>query len=177
MRGAGVLADVAAGVPQAPARPTPPTLRPAHGFAFHGGAGVFLPVVQRKTPPPSLPLFGERPTSARAWELVDRAPIGSTLVPQYKKGAGGRKLGPYYVARFYVDGKPRTVYLGSEANVREWQAACVVVGEELEAANRAPAARRAAALEERARGGKVKRAKDSRRVASIPILRFGGTAK
>ena len=134
-------------------------------------------MAKRKTPPPSLSLFGERPTRERAWELVGRAPIGAAVRALYKRASDGRRLGPYYEARWYdADGKAHVYYLGPETKRLEYLAACEVVGDELEAAKRAaetPAARRAAELEAKARGGKVKRAKDPARLATIPILRMG----
>jgi hypothetical protein len=134
--------------------------------------------VGRKIQRPSLALFPEtRPTSARAWELVERVPLGAAILAQWKKGAGGKKIGPYYCARFTVDGRQKTVYLGSEAARRELELAWQIVAEEIAAARQAaesPELVRVRELE--ARASKVKRAKPPPprgRVATIPILRFG----
>jgi hypothetical protein len=140
-----------------------------------------------KNPPPSLPLFGERPTRERAWELVERYPIGSRLALKRKRCAGAccrRKgsvgHGPYWYAFFRAAPGARESerYIGGEAKKAEVVASWAVVSEELEAAQRAalsPALERARELEARAHGAarKVRRATD-RRVATIPILAIGG---
>ena len=98
--------------------------------------------------PPQLPL-ALPVTRARAWELVAKFPIGSRLYGQYRT-TKGKKYGPYYTVAYMAGGEEKQVYLGSESNKRELEAAWELVGSELAAAEQSPEVRRLRELEARA---------------------------
>lgn len=132
-------------------------------------------MARTKKAPASLALFPQ-PTSAEAWALVERYPLGCSFIAKYKKNREGVFTGPYYVARWTEEGEQLEAYVGTEDKRARVAAAQQLVAAELEKARRdaeTPELRRVRELE--ARAGKVKRAKPPTRgrVASIPILRFG----
>lgn len=91
-------------------------------------------------------------------------PIGARLVAEYRT-VNGHRAGPYYCARFSVEGQAKAVYVGSKQKKRELELAWEVVGEELAAAEASPAVRRLRELE--ARAGKLAR---TSAVIDVPIL-------
>lgn len=99
---------------------------------------------------PTLSLFGERPTRERAWELVEKFPLDSTISAEYQT-IRGKKYGPYYRVRV---GRERKVNVGPAAK-RELELAWDVVRDELAAAESTPEVRRLRELEKRA--GKLAR--------------------
>jgi len=113
----------------------------------------------------TLPLFGERPSSGEAWALVDRVPIGARLCKQnVTRGRYRTKYWFAYVAQGH--GKPKRIYVGTDANKRELELAWQVVSAELEAAEASPEVRKLRELEKRA--GKLARTSPS--TAEVPIL-------
>ena len=114
---------------------------------------------------------------------MERYPLGCSFIAKYKKSPGGGRRGPYYVARFTVEGGAPGVqaeeYVGGEAKKAAIVAAHKVVTAELEAAALAaetPELRRVRELEARAGKNQAYEADDARtrRVNPNPSLRGAG---
>lgn len=118
-------------------------------------------------------LFPGPPTRERAWELVERFPIGSRFAEEMIKSRG-REYGPYWFVRFTSNGKTVRRYVGDKAKKREIELAWEVVGAELEAAEQHPDVKRLRALE--AKAGK-RLARTTAAVVDVPIMGSIGRPK
>jgi hypothetical protein len=123
-----------------------------------------------KKPRPSLALFPGRPTPERAWQLVERYPIGSRFAKETIKSRG-REYGPYWFVRFTSNGKTVRRYVGDEAKKQEIELAWEVVEAELAAAESSPEVRRLRELEMKAKapGAPGKRLARTKGTVDVPI--------